>query len=53
MLASDLKNLAIPAMKILIDVWSARSELVELSEIWDTDSLKEINLSRLLKGGHF
>ena len=49
----DIENLVAPTMKVLADLWNNRSDLVEQSEIFETDGLMVINLSRLLKLGHY
>lgn len=37
--SSDIENLVAPTMKVLADLWNNRSDLVEQSEIFETDGL--------------
>ena len=48
-LADDVNELVCPALKILGSVWAAKPELCEKSGIFDSESLLEIDLARLLR----
>ena len=53
LLADDVNELMVPALNILINVWSAKPDLVDESGIFDAESLREVDLSRLLRAQNY
>ena len=51
--SSDLNELVVPTLGILTEIWSFRGDLVEQSQIFDTEPLIAADLGRLLRAGHF
>ena len=48
-LQDDVNELVVPALGILASVWAAKPELCESSGIFDSESIKELDLGRLLR----
>ena len=53
LLADDLNELVVPALNILTKVWEAQPGLVDESGIFDPETLKEIDLARLLRSQNY
>ena len=52
-LSDDISGLVCPALNTLVSIWGAKPELCELSGIFDSESLLEIDLSRLLRAKEY
>ena len=53
LLSDDVNELMVPALNILIKVWSAKPDLVDESGIFDAESLREVDLGRLLRAQNY
>ena len=47
---TDIKNMVVPTVMVLTDVFSVHPHLIDKSELVDNDSVEEMDLGRLLKG---
>ena len=52
-LSDDVNELMVPALNVLINVWSAKPDLVDESGIFDAESLREVDLGRLLRAQNY
>ena len=53
LLGGDINELVVPALNILVSVWSAKPELCEQSGIFDSKSLLEVDIGRLLRAQQY
>ena len=54
LLASEnLRDLMVPSLIILTNLFQQRGDLIEQSDLLDPDLIREINLGRMLGAGHY
>ena len=49
-MSHNIEDLVIPALSVLTELFQSRGDLIETSEILDSEALRDIDLGRLLKG---
>ena len=51
--SENMKDLMVPSLGVLTDLFENRGDLVEQSELVDSEPIRDIDLGRLLGAGHY